>query len=180
MLVSWSCIGGKKTACGTCGRWHRSFYDRKRRRVRDLSCGDRRVFAFYVGRRCRASTIEDVASELHLDWHTVRELEKHYMREQLRREGTPGPRVIGIDEISIKKRHSYRIVVSDLVRQRPIWFGGKDRSEASMDEFFKWLGPKRSVSSSAARTVSVTRSTCASRTSPACCRHCDPVLYSSL
>ncbi len=30
----------KKTACGTCGRWHRSFYRRKRRRLRDLSCGD--------------------------------------------------------------------------------------------------------------------------------------------
>ena len=37
-----------------------------------------------------------------------------------------------------------RIVVSDLVRERPIWFGGTDRSEASMDEFFKWLGAKQS------------------------------------
>jgi transposase len=27
-------------------------------------------FAFYVGRRCRASPIRDVAQELHLDWHT--------------------------------------------------------------------------------------------------------------
>ena len=26
---------------------------------------------------------------------------------------------------------------------RPIWFGGTDRSEASMDEFFAWLGPKK-------------------------------------
>ena len=34
--------------------------------------------------------------------------------------------------------------VSDLVRGRPIWFGGKDRSEASMDEFFEWLGPRKS------------------------------------
>ena len=47
--------------------------------------------------------------------------------------GTPGPKVIGIDEISIGKGHNYRIVVSDLVRGRPIWFGGKDRSEESMD-----------------------------------------------
>ncbi|PJC74691.1 MAG: hypothetical protein CO013_03925, partial [Syntrophobacterales bacterium CG_4_8_14_3_um_filter_58_8] len=34
---------GKKTICGACGRAHRTFYDRKVRRVRDLSCGDRRV-----------------------------------------------------------------------------------------------------------------------------------------
>jgi hypothetical protein len=58
------------------------------------------------------------------------------MREQLRRVGMPGPMVIGIDEVSIKRGHTYRIVVSDLLRRRPIWFGGKDRSEASMDQFY--------------------------------------------
>ena len=116
----------KKTACGICGLWQRSYYDRKLQVVRDLSCGNlhiylelevRRVdcgacgtvkrerltwladnpfytkrFAFFVGRRCRAATIKDVAKELHLDWHSVKELEKQYMREQLRRVGTPGPR----------------------------------------------------------------------------------------
>ena len=74
------------------------WYDRKVRRVRDLSCGDTRIFlelevrrvechrcgkvkrerldfladnpfytkrfAYYVGRRCRAATIKDVAEEL--------------------------------------------------------------------------------------------------------------------
>ena len=57
---------------------------------------------------------------------------------------TPGPQVIGIDELSIRKGHTYRIVVSDLIRARPIWFGGTDRSEASMSLFFEWLGPKKS------------------------------------
>jgi hypothetical protein len=47
------------------------------------------------------------------------------MREQLKRAGLPGPKVIGIDEISIRKGHTYRIMVSDLLRQRPICFGGK-------------------------------------------------------
>jgi transposase len=97
-------------------------------------------FAFFVGRRCRKETIRDVAREFHLDWKTVKDLEQQYMREQLRRAGTPTPRAIGIDEISIRKGHTYRIVVSDLVRRRPIWFGGEDRSEASMDLFFEWLG----------------------------------------
>ena len=101
-------------------------------------------FAFFVGRRCRAMTIKDVAQETHLDWKTVKELDKQYMQEQLRRIGTPAPKVIGVDEISIRKGHTYRIVVSDLLRRRPIWFGGQDRSEQSMDEFYKWLGPKKS------------------------------------
>ncbi len=66
------------------------------------------------------------------------------MRAQLKRAGMPGPQVIGIDEVSIKKGHTYRIVVSDLVRRRPVWFGGTDRSEASMDQFYQWLGPRKS------------------------------------
>ncbi len=64
------------------------------------------------------------------------------MRAQIKRAGTPGPRAIGIDEISIRKGHSYRIVVSDLVRKRPIWFGGEDRSEASMAQFCLAGAPK--------------------------------------
>ena len=76
---------------------------------------------------------------MHLDWKTVKELEQQYMREQLRRAGTPAPKVLGIDEVSIRKRHTYRIVVSDLIRGRPIWFGGEDRSEASMAQFYAWL-----------------------------------------
>jgi len=101
-------------------------------------------FACYVGRRCRSATIRDVARELKLDWKTVKALEKQYMREQLRRAPKPAPRVIGIDEIAIRKGHTYRIVVSDLERRRPIWFGGTDRSAASMDQFFVELGAKKS------------------------------------
>ncbi len=101
-------------------------------------------FSFYVGRKCRAATIKDVAKEVRLDWKTAKALEKEYMEEQLRRTGCPTPRAIGIDEISIKKGHTYRIVVSDLDRHRPIWFGGKDRKEESLDLFYQWLGPKKS------------------------------------
>ena len=101
-------------------------------------------FAFYVGRRCRSASIRDVAKELRLDWDTVKTLEMQYMRAQIVRAGTPGPQAIGIDEISIRKGHTYRIVVSDLVRKRPIWFGGEDRSEASMAQFYAWLGPQKS------------------------------------
>jgi transposase len=100
-------------------------------------------FAFYVGRRCRETTVKEVAEDLFLDWHAVKELDKQYMREQLRRAGTVAPRVIGIDELGIGKGHQYRIVVSDLQRGRPIWFGGKDRTAASLDEFYAWLGPEK-------------------------------------
>ncbi len=86
-----------------------------------------------------------MAKELRLDWHTVKALEQQSMREQLQRAGTPEPRVIGLDEVPIKKGQTYRIVVSDLVRHRPIWFGGTDRSEASLDQFSTWLGPRKTA-----------------------------------
>jgi len=100
-------------------------------------------FACYVGRRCRAATVQDVAKELHLDRHAVKDLEKQYMQAQLARVGSPGPEAIGIDGISIRKGQDYRIVVSDLIRRRPIWFGGKDRKEASMALFYDWPGEKK-------------------------------------
>ena len=163
--------------CGCCGTARRSYYDRKTRLIRDLSCGDVRIylevevrrvschrcgkvkrerlewlsdnpfytkrFVFFVGRRCRSMSIKDVAREVHLDWHTVKGLEKRYMEEQIRRTGVPSPKAIGIDEISLRKGHTYRIVVSDLLRRRPIWFGGQDRSEESLNSFYEWLGPKK-------------------------------------
>jgi len=101
-------------------------------------------FYLFVGRKCRKMSIQDVTRETRLDWHTIKELDKQYMEEQLKRARKIKPEVIGIDEISIKKGHEYRIVVSDLERGLPIWFGGKDRSEESMDMFYQWLGEKRS------------------------------------
>lgn len=88
-------------------------------------------------------TIKDVAKELKLDWHAVKALEKEYMQKQLRRNPVVAPRTVGIDEISLRKGHTYRIIVSDLERRRPIWYGGEDRSEKSMDMFYEWLGPKK-------------------------------------
>jgi len=100
-------------------------------------------FTFFIGRKCRTMTVKDVAKEQRIDWHTVKELDKQYMSEQLRRSGFPGPKAIGIDEIAVRKGHKYRIVVSDLYRKRPIWFGGIDRSEESMNMFYAQLGPKK-------------------------------------
>lgn len=98
-------------------------------------------FAFYIGKRCSTSTVKDIAEEFHLNRKSVKELEIQYMQEKLLRAGKPRPKVIGTDEISIRKGHIYRIVVSDLEKRRPIWFGGEDRSKESMDLFYEWLGP---------------------------------------
>ncbi|MCC6317784.1 MAG: ISL3 family transposase, partial [Gemmatimonadaceae bacterium] len=160
------------------GHAHRTWYDRKIRRVRDLPCGDLRIylevdlrrvacrrcggmkqerldwlaanphytrrFALYVGKQCRSASIKEVAEDLRLDWHAVKEMDKLYMYEQLQRAPRPRPGIIGVDEIAIRKGHVYRIVVSDLERELPIWFGGIDRSEESLAMFYAFLGTQRS------------------------------------
>jgi len=146
----------QKKVCGLCGLSLRGSYDHVRhldcaghpvllefdfRRVDCPQCGVKRErlaanprytrrFVLAVGRRCRTATITDVAAEMDLHWYTVKEIDKFYMREQLDLAGPPAPTVNGVDEISIGPGHSYRIVVSDLIRRRAIWFGGTDRSEA--------------------------------------------------
>ena len=57
----------KKTACGACGRWHRSFYDRRRRLVRDLSCGDTRIYLEVEVRRVACRSCGTVKRE-RLEW----------------------------------------------------------------------------------------------------------------
>jgi transposase len=95
----------RRVACRRCGAV-------KRERLDFLADNPHftKRFAFYVGRRCGQASIRDVAKELKLDWDTVKTLEMQYMRAQLKRAGTPGPCSIGIDEISVRKGHSYRIV----------------------------------------------------------------------
>lgn len=97
-----------------------------------------------IGGLCRVMTIKDVAVKFNLDWDTVKEMDKQYMRAQLVQAGPPSPKVIGVDEISIRRGHTYRIVVSDLNEHKPIWFGGDDRSEESMDKFYAFIGDKKS------------------------------------
>ena len=62
-------------------------------------------FAFFVGRGCRAMTIKDVAQETHLDWKIIKELDKQYMREQLRRIGTPTPKSLGWTKFHAQETH---------------------------------------------------------------------------
>jgi transposase len=75
-----------RVACRRCGAV-------KRQRLDFLAENPRytKRFAFYVGRRCRSAPLYDIAEELHLEWHTVKEVEMQYMREPLRRAGTPKP-----------------------------------------------------------------------------------------
>jgi len=102
-------------------------------------------YALHVGALCREMTNQAVAVSERLHHRTVKDLDKLYMAKQVARAGMPAPRAIGVDEIAVRKGHKYRVVVSDLDRGRPIWVGGRGRTEADLDLFFAALGPKKSL-----------------------------------
>jgi transposase len=88
-----------------------------------------------------------VAEMERLHHSTVKDLDKLYMQKQVDLAGLPAPRAVGIDEISIRKGHNYRVIVSDLDRERPIWVGGEGRKEADIDLFSRRSARKRAPTS---------------------------------
>jgi len=99
-----------------------------------------------VGRLCREMTIKRVAELHRLSWDQVRRIEMAYMR-RLVEDNPPSDnlRAIGIDEVSVRRRHSYNIVVADLEAKRPIWLGGKGRREEDLKLFYDFIGSQRSA-----------------------------------
>lgn len=100
-------------------------------------------YAMRVGELCREMTNSAVAETERLHDSTVKDLGALYMERQVALAGVPAPRVIGVDEIAIRKGHDYRIIVSDLERERPIWVGGFGRGEEDLDIFFDELGVQK-------------------------------------
>jgi hypothetical protein len=76
---------------------------------------------------------------------TDKALDKLYMQEQIELAGSVAPRAISIDVLSMSGANKYRIVISDLDLQRPIWVGGEGRKEANIDLFFEALGEEKSA-----------------------------------
>jgi len=97
-----------------------------------------------IGQLCREMTVKKVAELNNLSWDQVWRMEKCYMRRLLEQQPPPEQlRAIGVDEISIRKGHTYAIVVADLDQRRPIWLGGQGRREQDMQLFFDTMGTER-------------------------------------
>ena len=165
----------KTARCSPCGHRYRGRYDQRPCRARDLSAGGFRLyvqferwrvhcprcrgvyvarldwlaknprFAMHVGALCHEMTNTAVAKAERLHDRTVKDLDTISTQQQVARAGLPAPQAIGVDEIAIRKSHNYRIVVSDLDRRRPIWVGGKGRTEADVNLFFAARGANKTA-----------------------------------
>lgn len=87
-------------------------------------------FVIQVGKLCQYLTNKAAAEIERLHHCMVKDLDKLYIQRQIDLAGLPEPRAIDVDEISIRKGHNYRVIVSDLDRRRLIRVGGEDRKEA--------------------------------------------------
>jgi len=97
-----------------------------------------------VGRMARQMPLTEVAKLNQIGWDQAWQMELTYMKDLVSRHPLPeNLRAVGMDEISIRKGHVYRIVVADLDRQCPIWVGGKGRTEADMRLFYNFIGDER-------------------------------------
>lgn len=93
--------------------------------------------------KCGAMSVKDVTKGLKLDWHTIKSLDTEYMQEQVRRNLVAVPRAIRIDEISLRKGHTYRIVASDLERGSQSGTEGKIALRGALICSYVWLGTKK-------------------------------------
>lgn len=98
-----------------------------------------RALERYVRDLCLMMTIRDVSRHTGLHWATVKAIDRRRLRKNLPSVSCLRRlRYLGIDEVSLKKRHRYLTPVVDLQTGRIVYVGVK-RGERSLSPFFKKL-----------------------------------------
>ena len=89
-------------------------------------------------------TITDASIIWHLNWKTVKEIDKQSIKDKMIDLKTLNPTKIGVDEIAYIKGHHYLTIVRDITARKVIWIGFNRKTE-TLDAFFKELGPEKSM-----------------------------------
>lgn len=98
-----------------------------------------RRLADSVARLCRDVPIRQVAAYFHLDWKTVKRIDKEHLQERLGPVDLAGVTVLLMDEFAIQKGHRYATTIVDPYTKRVLWVG-RGRSRESLRPFFALLG----------------------------------------
>jgi transposase len=91
--------------------------------------------ARYIHGLCKVLTIKEVAERFDLHPTTVKEIDKSFLAEEFGETDYAGLRILAIDEIALKKGHTYMTVVLDYLTGRVVWMG-EGRSMETLDQFF--------------------------------------------
>jgi transposase len=101
-----------------------------------------RSFEKYVIRLTARMTLKDVADELHLSWHTVKDIHKDYLKKKYSKPFAFKDLIyLGIDEFSIGKGHDYMTIFIDLETAQII-YALEGRSREVIIPFLRKLARK--------------------------------------
>lgn len=95
-----------------------------------------------VGMLCEHMSISEVAEYFQLDWKTVKEIDKNYIRRQLEEIPLDNVRIIGMDEVAKTKGHQYFTLIYDLESNQLLRII-EGRTERAVSVFFDELGEER-------------------------------------
>jgi len=85
-----------------------------------------------------------IAGLMRIDWETVGRIVERVVAERLDPRRLQGLRLIGVDEVSYRKRHRYLTVVADHASGRIVWVA-KGRNAATLQAFFDELGERKAT-----------------------------------
>ncbi len=138
---------GRRFDCEECGKPFTellSWIEKNRRQTEG--------FELHIYQRCKKEDQSTVAREERLHATTVNEIFKRWAKRAIRNRENLEIRVLGIDEITLKKRHKqFVLVLSDLDRRCVVEIL-PDRSKKSMEQ---WLDSLSSENKKAIETVSM-------------------------
>ena len=101
-----------------------------------------RRMAHYVYQLCQIMTVTEVANHLHLDWKTVKAIDKQFLERHYGQPDLNGLKVLAVDEIAVRRGHNYLTVVLDYLTGRVV-FVGKDRKAETLMAFFDQMNPEQ-------------------------------------
>jgi transposase len=101
-----------------------------------------RRLAAEIHQLCKLMTVTDVARHFQLDWKTVKDIDKQYLEAHYGQPDLNGFRILAVDEISIRKGHSYLTVVLNYETGHIVYVG-KARKARTLSRFFNQLTAKQ-------------------------------------
>ena len=126
----WLDVEYRKVWCEQCGGVrveHLSFCDAGKRVTHRL--------ARYIHDLCKVLTIKEVAERFELHPSTVKDIDKSFLAEEFAETDYSDLIILAIDEIALKKGHTYMTVVLNYLTGRVVWMG-EGRNMDTLDAFF--------------------------------------------
>jgi transposase len=97
-----------------------------------------RRLAAEIHKLCKVMTVTDVARHFQLDWKTVKDIDKQYLEAHYGQPDLNEIHILAVDEISIRKGHSYLTVVLNYETGHVVYVG-RHRKAKTLNGFFKQL-----------------------------------------